>query len=54
MKKLTALLLILAMVCAAFAGCAQPAQETATEPNAADTTVTEAAAEPAAANQEPT
>lgn len=59
MKKLTALLLILAMVCAAFAGCAQPAEETATEPNAADTAATEAAAEPAAeptaeANQAPT
>ncbi len=55
MKKLTALLLILAMVCVTFAGCAQPAAETATEPNAADTTATEAAAEPAeAAPAEPT
>lgn len=49
MKKLTALLLILAMVCVTFAGCAQPAAETATEPNAAETAATEAPAEPAAA-----
>ena len=55
MKKSIALLLILAMVCATFAGCAQPATETATESTAADATATEAAAEPTAeTSQAPT
>ena len=55
MKKSIALLLILAMVCATFAGCAKPATETATESTAAEATTTEAAAEPTAeANQAPT
>ena len=55
MKKSIALLLILAMVCATFAGCAQPAAETATESTAADATATEAAAEPTAeTSQAPT
>ena len=55
MKKSIALLLILAMVCATFAGCAQPATETATESTAADATANEAAAEPTAeTSQAPT
>ena len=55
MKKLTALLLILAMVCASFAGCAQPAKETVTEPDAAATEApAEPAAEPTAEAQAPT
>lgn len=55
MKKSIALLLILAMVCATFAGCAQSTTETATESTAAEATATEAAAEPTAeTSQEPT
>ena len=57
MKKLIALLLVLTMVCATFAGCAQTAKETATESNAtagAATEATEATEEPAATASEPT
>ena len=54
MKKLIALLLVLTMVCVAFAGCAQPPKETTTESNATAGAATEAATEPAAEAAAPT